>query len=51
MKKYLISGSIRICRLNVLSYFKLSWPFCSVEQIHLCNIERGHNGQHLCASI
>ena len=30
------------------SYLELWPPFCSVEQNHLCNFERGHHGEHSC---
>ena len=30
------------------SYLQLGWPFCSVEQNHLCNFGRGHYEEHSC---
>ena len=33
------------------SYLELWPPFCSVEQNHLCNFERGHHGEHSCELV
>ena len=29
-----------------ISYLELWWPFCSVEQNHLCDFGRGHHEEH-----
>ena len=34
-----------------ISYQELWWPFCSVEQNHLCNFGRGHHEEHSCDVI
>ena len=35
----------------MLFYFWLSWPFCSIDQNHLCNFGGEYYEEHLCRII
>ena len=36
---------------DVISYLQLWWPFCSVEQNHLYNFDRGHYEKYFCEIV
>ena len=36
---------------NNFSYLELWWPFCAVEQNHLCNFNRGYPEEQFCEII